>query len=264
MRALRLDLEYDGAGFHGWSQQPGLRTVEGELRRALDTLVGAGYELAVAGRTDTGVHATGQVASVRTETPLPVTRVLRGLNGLLPEDVSVREVVDAAPGFDARRDAVGRAYEYRILLGPPAPLRRARALYYPYPVDVAGMRAAAAALVGEHEFGAFTPTDTRHVHFTRTIFRCEWEERDDELVLCIEADAFLRHMVRTIVGSMLLVGRGRRPVSWIIELLARAPRSRAGSTLPAHALTLVGVRFDGPRARWKVDTATAEPPPSPD
>ena len=242
-RVLRLDLEYDGAAFAGWAAQPGLRTVEGTLREALATLLREPAEVAVAGRTDAGVHASGQVASVATGSQLAPDRVLRGLNGLLPVDLAARAVSEAPVGFDARRDAVARRYEYRVLPGPPSPLRAGRVLHHPAPLDREALAAAAAALVGRHDFRAFTPTRTEHVFFDRTLSLCEWVERGDELVLVIEADAFLRHMVRVAVGTMLLAGRGAWPVRRIAALLAGAPRGAAGPTAPAHALTLVGVRY---------------------
>lgn len=243
MRVLRLDLEYDGAGFSGWAAQPGLRTVEGELRRALAVLLRGPVELAVAGRTDAGVHASGQVASVVTACELAPERILRGLGGLLPRDLSVRAVSEAAPGFDARRDARARRYEYRVLAGPPSALRRGRVLHHPGRLDPAALREAAARAVGRHNFRAFTPTRTDHVFFDRTVTVCEWEDRDDELVLTVEADAFLRHMVRVLVGTFLLVGRGAWPVERLERLLGGAHRGAAGPTAPAHALTLVGVRY---------------------
>jgi tRNA pseudouridine38-40 synthase len=242
MRTLRLDLEYDGAGFAGWAAQPGLRTVEGTLRSALETLLGP-VVLRVAGRTDAGVHASGQVASVAGEGDLSPGRLLRALAGMLPGDLAVREVADAQPGFDARRDARARAYEYRVLSGPPAPLRRGRVLWHPRPLDAAALGRAAERVLGCHDFRAFTPTRTEHVLFERTVTRCAWTAQRDEIVLQIEADAFLRHMVRVLVGTMLLVGRGAWPPERLDPLLRGAPRGAAGPTAPPHALTLVGVRY---------------------
>jgi tRNA pseudouridine38-40 synthase len=243
VRVLRLDLEYDGAGFSGWAAQPGLRTVEGVLGAALATLLREPVDLSVAGRTDAGVHASGQVASVRTAAELAPERILRGLAGLLPADVAVRGVRDAPAGFDARRDAVARRYEYRVLCGPPSALRRGRVLHHPPALDAGPMRAAAARVVGRHDFRAFTPTRTEHVFFHRTVTACEWAERGDELVLTVEADAFLRHMVRVLAGTLLLVGRGAWAVERVERLLAGAPRGAAGPTAPAHPLTLVEVRY---------------------
>ena len=242
-RVLRLDLEYDGAAFSGWAAQPGLRTVEGTLREALATLLREPVEVVVAGRTDAGVHASGQVASVLTGSDMPSERVLRGLWGLLPPDLTARAVSDAAPAFDARRDALARRYEYRVLTGAPSPLRHGRVLHHPRPLDREALVAAAALLVGRHDFRAFTPTQTEHVFFHRTVSVCEWRERGDELVLVIEADAFLRHMVRVAVGTMLLVGQGAWTPAQVGALLAGAPRGAAGPTAPAHPLTLVAVRY---------------------
>ena len=246
-RVLRLDLEYDGTEFSGWAAQPGRRTVEGTLSGSLAVLLREPVELVVAGRTDAGVHASGQVASLVTASEMAPGRILRGLAGLLPPDVSVRAVSDAPPGFDARRDARSRRYEYRVLVGPPSALRRGRVLHHPTALDVPAMRAAAALLVGRHDLRAFTPTRTEHVFFDRTLTRCEWIDRDDELVLVIEADAFLRHMVRVVVGTLLLVGRGLWTVDRLRPLLEGAPRGAAGPTAPAHPLTLVGVRYETPR-----------------
>lgn len=244
-RVLRLDLEYDGAGFSGWAAQPGLRTVEGAVREALGALLRGPVELAVAGRTDAGVHASGQVASAAADTDLEPRRVHRGLNALLPPDVSVRAVTDAPPGFDARRDARSRTYEYRVLPGAPSALRRARVLHHPAPLDAAAMADAARRVVGRHDFRAFTPTRTEHVFFHRTVAACALGRRGDELVLTVEADAFLRHMVRVLAGTLLLVGRGSWPPSRLDALLRGAPRGAAGPTAPAHALTLTGVRYPG-------------------
>jgi tRNA pseudouridine38-40 synthase len=243
VRTLRLDLEYDGAGFAGWAAQPGLRTLEGTLREALVTLLRGPVELSVAGRTDAGVHASGQVASVLTASELAPERILRGLAGLLPADLSVRAVSAAPPGFDARRDALWRRYEYRVLPGPPSALRAGRVLNHPAPLALEPMREAAARAVGTHDFRAFTPTRTEHVFFHRTLTRCEWAERGDEWVLTVQADALLRHMVRVLVGTMLLMGRGAWPVARMDALLAGAPRGSAGPTAPAHPLTLVAVGY---------------------
>ena len=243
-RVLRLDLEYDGAGFSGWAAQPGLRTGEGTLSAVLAVLLRDAPRIAVAGRTDAGVHASGQVASVATASDLPPDRILRALAGMLPPDLSARGVTDAPPGFDARRDARARRYEYRVLCGPPSPLRRDRVLHHAGPLDAGAMREASALLLGRHDLRAFTPTRTEHVFFERTVTRCDWEERGDELVLVIEADAFLRHMVRVVVGTMLLVGRGRWSPERVRPLLQGAPRGAAGPTAPAHPLTLVAVRYE--------------------
>ncbi len=256
MPALRLDIEYDGAGFAGWAEQPGQRTIEGVLRDALEVVLGRRPEVRVAGRTDAGVHATAQVVSLQvpagTDAPHRAAaadpdRLRRSLNGLLSDDVAVRAASLAPDGFDARAHALSRAYDYRILTGSPSPLRRTRTLRHTGPpLDRAALDACAAATVGQHRFTAFTPTDTQHVFFDRTVIECAWREggeAGDELILRIEADAFLRHMVRVLVGTMLEVGRGNRDVDWFTALLDGAPRSAAGPTAPAHPLTLVAVRY---------------------
>jgi tRNA pseudouridine38-40 synthase len=242
-RSLRLDIEYDGAGFAGWAAQPGLRTCEGVLGEALATLLRHEVRVRAAGRTDAGVHASGQVASLTTDTDLTCNRILRGMAGILPGDVAVRAVSDAAPGFDARRDAVARRYEYRLLTGAPSPLRRAVTLHERARLDHDALDAAAQLVVGQHDFRAFTPTQTKHVFFHRTVNHCCWDRRGDELVLEIEANAFLRGMVRALAGTMLMIGRGREPAFWMSELLAGAPRAAAGPSAPPWGLTLVGVRY---------------------
>lgn len=244
IRSFRLDLEYDGTAFAGWAAQPGRRTVEGALRAALDRVLPGGYRLAVAGRTDAGVHATGQVASVAAATGISSARLRGALMGLLPEDCVAATVREMEPGFDARRDAAWRRYEYRVLPGSRSPLRRDRVLVHPPTLDLERLNAAASRAVGRHDFRAFTPTHTLHATFSRRLMRCAWEAREDELVLIVQGDTFLRHMVRVLVGTMLWVGRGVLPPEHMDHLLAGAPRRDAGPTAPAHALTLVEVGFE--------------------
>jgi tRNA pseudouridine38-40 synthase len=241
----RLLIEYDGTEFFGWARQPGWRTVQEELERALCLLLRRdSVPLTVAGRTDTGVHATGQVASYAGE---PARS--DGLNALLPYDVAVVECVAAAPGFDARRDATSRAYRYRVLTRRArSPHERRRALHWPSRLDRAALRACARALVGRHDFTAFTPTETHHVRFERDVFAARWNEDDGGLLeFTIEADSFMRNMNRVLVGTMLEVARGRRSVAEFSELLSGRPRSEAGITAPPHGLNLVGVGYAGQR-----------------
>jgi tRNA pseudouridine38-40 synthase len=243
----RLVLEYDGAGFAGWARQEGARTVQDAVERALAVVLRvAAVRVTVAGRTDAGVHAWGQVASYCGP---PVS--VRSLNALLPADVSVLSCVEAAPGFDARRDATSRAYCYRVLTRAARSVFDAgRALWWPYRLDVALLEACAAALVGTHDFTAFTPRDTEHVRFSRDVFGAYWS-RDagdpDVLSFWIEADAFMRHMNRVLVGTMLQVAGGRRSLSSVVSLLDGRPRSEAGPTAKPHGLALVGVGYGGER-----------------
>jgi tRNA pseudouridine38-40 synthase len=232
----RLLLEYDGSEFAGWARQPGLRTVQSVLEEALATVLRRPVDLTVAGRTDRGVHARGQVASHAGE-PAP----LRNLNALLPGDVSALASEPAAERFDARRDARSRTYRYRVLArGTPSPFERRRALWWPRPFDRGALDACAAALLGTHDFTAFTPTDTEHVRFEREVLRAEWvEEPGEVLAFWIEADTFMRHMVRILVGAML---EGVRPERFA-RLLEGGTRSEAGATAPAHGLYLESVRY---------------------
>ncbi len=235
----RLDLEYDGGGFAGWARQPGRRTVQGVVEEAL-AAAGRPAELTVAGRTDAGVHARGQVASHDGD-PAGAAR----LNALLSPDVRVLRSERAADGFDARRDAHARTYRYRVLVRPTAsPFERGRALHWPRRLDRDLLAACAEPVRGHHDFRAFTPTRTEHVRFEREVRRAEWIEADaDALELWIEADAFMRHMVRTLVGTMLDVASRHRSLADLERLLEGARRSEAGPTVPAWGLYLESVRY---------------------
>jgi tRNA pseudouridine38-40 synthase len=244
----RLTLEYDGGAFAGWARQPGKRTVQAELERALGVVLrvpdGVGPALTVAGRTDAGVHALQQVASYGG----PVASA-KSLNGVLPDDVAVLSCERAADGFDARRDATSRAYRYLLLnRRGSSPLRRGRVLHWPRRLDVDALIACGAALAGTHDFTAFTPTETKHVRFERDVFRAAWKRRDGGLLeFSVEADSFMRRMNRVLVGTMLEVASGLRSVDSFVALLDGAPRSAAGPTAPAHGLYLVGVGYGGER-----------------
>ena len=242
--SFRLDIEYDGSAFSGWARQPGKRTVQGELETALATVLREPVALTVAGRTDAGVHARGQVASFRTAIEVP-DDFLRRLNGLTDADVAITAATAVADGFDARADATSRSYRYRLFTRrPSSPFERGRALWWPHRIDREGLDACAEAVLGKHDFTAFTPSQTDHVHFERRVLAAAWEdEPGDLLVFRVTADAFMRNMVRILVGTMLEVASSRRTVASFTQLLAGASRPQAGETAPPHALYLESVSY---------------------
>jgi tRNA pseudouridine38-40 synthase len=236
---LKLTLEYDGTEFRGWAAQPEQRTVEGALRTALDAAYESWDGLTVAGRTDAGVHALGQVASVDADGGPPVERAAEALNAALPDDLSVVGVEEASPDFHARHSARARSYRYRLYRRrEPSPFEARRAWWYPRPLDRAALDQSAALLVGEHDFRAFTPKETQHKVFVRNVRTARWVEREEVLELEITANSFLRHMVRTLVGTMLEL-----PPDAIAELLDGGERSDAGSTAPPWGLYLEHVEY---------------------
>jgi tRNA pseudouridine38-40 synthase len=249
MSTFRLDIAYLGGAFSGWARQPGLRTVQEEVEDAIGKILGgAEVDLTVAGRTDAGVHATGQVASFGLDRD-PPDRFAERINAVLPSDVAVLAAELAPDGFDARRWAQSRSYRYRVLRSPARdPLEEGRALWWPYPLGVTAVKECAASVKGEHDFTAFTPTQTEHVRFERVVLASEWVEESEHILSYeITADAFMRNMIRVLVGTMLEVGAGKRTVEDFRELLEGTTRERAGETAPAHGLYFTGVTYgDGP------------------
>lgn len=233
-------LEYDGTAFAGWACQPGQRTVREEVQRALRTILREDeLTLTVAGRTDAGVHAWGQVCSYQHEAVDPLR-----LNALLPSDIAVLDCNPAPDGFDARRDAISRTYCYRILRRRARSVWWARrALWHGWDLDRQALHTCAAAIAGKHDFTAFTPKETHHTRFQREVSTARWHEDGELLEFWITADSFMRHMNRVLVGTMLEAASGRRSVQSFVDLLAGRPRSEAGATAPAHGLALASVAY---------------------
>lgn len=238
-------VEYDGRDFAGWAAQPGLRTVEETLTGALGTVLRQPIKLTVAGRTDAGVHASGQTVSFGAETKLDPSSISYKATAVLPEDLALRRCVAVEEDFDARRDAKSRSYEYRVVNDPiRSPLERLRAVHVTHHLDLGLLYEAAQLVPGKHDFRAFTPAKSHHVRFVRAVEESSWEASEDLLVYGITANSFLYGMIRALVGTMLEVGSGSRGLSNFARLLDGAERSEAGPAVPARGLTLVAVNYD--------------------
>lgn len=248
-RTVRATVEYDGVAFQGFQRQRSVRTVQGVLEAAIQASTGDVVTVAGAGRTDSGVHALGQVIAFRTATRLDDATLLKALNAHLPADVAVRELATAAPGFDPRRDAVARVYEYRIEQRPVRPvLHRGHAWHVAQPLDLASMRAAAAQLVGCHDFDAFTAGPQAGTQ--REVFAIEVWRENSTIFLRIAANAFLYRMVRRVAATLVRVGRGELDAADVAALLEPAPRSEVRGTAPAHGLTLLRVKYPECKPRY--------------
>jgi len=264
MMTIRLDIEYDGTDFAGWARQPGLPSIESSLEEVLGRILQQPVSLSVAGRTDAGVHASGQVASftidhdsagsksaaidsgsaVNEPALFDSGKLRRSANQLLPPAIVITAASEAPDGFDARRSALSRSYSYSVLNRPyPSPFRGRYVLYYPGRLDLLLLEEAAAIILGRHDFTAFTPTVTEHNNFEREITQSAWQREGDLLLYRITASGFLRNMVRVLVGTMMEIGRGYRPLSDLSSLLNGAERPAAGETAPSQGLCLETVSY---------------------
>jgi len=242
---VKLILSYDGTRYAGWQFQLNGRSIQAEVERALTTLHGETVRVRAAGRTDAGVHALGQVCSFAVERPLPIAAYVKGMNKILPEDVAVREAEVRDGPFDARRDARGKRYRYRIENLPTrSPLSRLQSWQLFRPLDVVAMREAAGALLGRHDFGAFRAANCESPHAVRELRRLDvLDAGGGRIEVVAEATAFLKHMVRNLVGTLVEVGLGAREAGSMAELLASRDRTRAGRTAPPQGLVLEEVFY---------------------
>lgn len=249
MRDYQMTLAYDGTAYSGWQIQPGRATIQAEIESALQQIAGHPVRVVASGRTDAGVHALGQVAGFRCRTRLHPPVLRRAIDANTPEDIYIRDVALAPPGFHAIRDATSKRYRYVVQDGPERDLfRRAYSWCIPQPLNVSSMRQAAELLMGTHDYKSFQASGSPRQSTVRTIAALDITRSEQELgqslAIEIEANGFLYNMVRNIVGSLVLVGRGRQCVDWVARVLAACDRTQAGPTAPAHGLTLVHVQYD--------------------
>jgi tRNA pseudouridine38-40 synthase len=245
LRNIRLLLEYDGTGYHGWQRQKNALTIQQVLEEALERLTGERPALIGSGRTDAGVHARGQVANFGTNSAIPLKAFHEGLNSLLPRDIAVLTAAEAPPAFHARKSATAKTYEYRILNRTSrSPLNHHYAWWISQPLNLAAMAEAALALPGEHDFSAFRASGSDNKNPVRRVLAADWSEAPGGwLTFTISATGFLRGMVRSLVGTMVEIGRGKAPAARLAELLASGARQEAGPTAPPQGLYLVSVAY---------------------
>jgi len=254
VRHIRIVVEYDGTSLSGWQRQANAATVQEHLETALASLLQHVTPVTGASRTDAGVHALGQVASFRTERPIPLHGIRRGLNSLLPSSIAVVDATEVPEDFHPRFSATGKHYRYTILNRPDrSPCWHDRAWHVPEPLDREAMGVGASALVGEHDFAAFRAAGCAAKTTIRRVDTIDLSRVGDRLLVEVHGNAFLRQMVRILVGTLVEVGRGRRPASQVIEIIASRDRTRAGITAPARGLELVSVRYDGRRVGRHLD-----------
>jgi tRNA pseudouridine38-40 synthase len=244
MPTFKLTIEYDGTGYHGWQVQPGMSTIQGVLEHAMARIVGTHVHVRGAGRTDAGVHATGQVASLRADFRYPPDILQRALTSLLPPDIVVTRVERAPDGFDAQRWAQWKRYRYTLLTRPyPSALERRSALFVPHPLQIDAMVAGAKVLIGQHDFTSFQAAQSSAKHPVRQVFLAQFRQEGEHLLFEIAADGFLRHMIRIIMGTLLDVGRGKLTQDDLKAILEAKDRKQASKTLSPHALCLLEVGY---------------------
>lgn len=260
MRNIRLVVAYDGTDFHGWQNQPGLRTVQGLFEQALRRVVRHQVNLIGSGRTDSGVHAVGHVSNFRTTCELPIEKLRHAIGSRLDKDVSIIEAAEVHPDFHATKSAESKLYRYRIFNSPRRPVERfvQRYVYHFWePLELEAMQAGAEHLIGTMDFSAMTPVGTARESMVRTVLRCDLERHDDEIRIDVEGTGFLWKQVRNMVGTLINVGRGHWPPGRVAEIIASRDRNAAGPTAPARGLCLQWVRYPEallrPAPSWDAD-----------
>jgi tRNA pseudouridine38-40 synthase len=249
VRHIRLVVEYDGSQLHGWQRQNGQPTVQQHLEEALAKLLQHDVRVTGASRTDAGVHARGQVAAFRTDKMIPLHGIRRGLNSMLPESIAIRDAAEVPDDFHPRFSATGKHYRYTILVRRDrSPRWRDRAWHHAEPLDIHAMHEASRALIGEHDFSAFRAAGCTAKTTMRRVDSIAITRMDTDIVeVDVRGNAFLRNMVRILVGTLTEVGTGKRPIGQVAEILASKDRTRAGITAPPQGLELVAVHYDGTR-----------------